>query len=80
MGLAVPRAGRPVAARETAPAPETTVFIPPRTARAPTEAPAPATLPPMLAPVPTADPTVRTTISVGLLTIDGAFSCQTRTP
>lgn len=75
MSLAPP-AGRPVAARETAPTPETTVFIPPRTARAPAEAPAPATLPPMLAPVPTADPTVRTTASVGFLTTDGAFSAR----
>jgi len=75
-----PPAGRRVAVLEAMPAPETTVVIPPRTARAPSDAPAPAALPPMLAPAPTADPIVRTTASAGLLTTAGVFSCQTRTP
>jgi hypothetical protein len=75
-----PRAERRVAVLEATPAPETTVVMPPRTARAPSDAPAPAALPPMLAPAPTADPIVRTTASAGLLTTAGVFSCQTRTP
>src|SRR6266542_624381 len=75
-----PPAGRRVAVLEAMPVPETTVVIPPRTARAPSDAPAPAALPPMLAPAPTADPIVRTTASAGLLTTAGVFSCQTRTP
>jgi len=75
-----PPAERRVAVLEATPAPETTVVRPPRTARAPSDAPAPAALPPMLAPAPTADPIVRTTASAGLLTTAGVFSCQTRTP
>jgi hypothetical protein len=75
-----PAAGRPVATRVAAPAPETTVFIPPRIARAPNDTPAPAALPPISTPVPTADPTVRTAVSVGFFTIWGALSCQTRAP
>jgi len=75
-----PPAGRRVAVLDATPAPETTVAMPPRTARAPSDAPAPAALPPMLAPAPTADPIVRTTASAGLLTTAGVFSCQTRTP
>ena len=75
-----PPPARRVAVLEATPAPETTVAMPPRTARAPSDAPAPAALPPMLAPASTADPIVRTTASAGLLTTAGVFSCQTRTP
>jgi hypothetical protein len=71
---------RRVALFEAALAPEATVVIPPRTARAPSDAPAPAALPPRLAPAPTADPIVRTTASAGPLTTAGAFSCQIRAP
>lgn len=49
-----------VATLEAATAPEAIVTTPPRTARAPSDAPALAALPPMLVPVPSADPTVRT--------------------
>ena len=75
-----PPAGRPVATREAAFTPETTVFTPPRIVRAPSDTPVPAALPPIPTPVPTADPTVRTAVSVGFFTIWGAFSCQTRAP
>jgi hypothetical protein len=75
-----PPADRRVAALEATPAPATTVVTPPRTARAPNDAPAPAALPPMLAPAPAADPIVRTTAPAGSLTTAGTFSCQTRTP
>jgi hypothetical protein len=71
---------RRAAVLEAAPIPETTVAIPPRATRAPSDAPAPAALPPTLAPVPTADPIVRTTVSAGFFTALGVFSCQTRTP
>lgn len=71
---------RRVAALDATPAPATTVVTPPRTARAPNDAPAPAALPPMLAPAPAADPIVRTTSPTGFLTTAGTFSCQTRTP
>jgi hypothetical protein len=64
-----PPAGRPVATRVAAFAPEATVSIPPRIARAPSDTPAFAALPPMPTPVPSADPTVRTAVSVGFFTI-----------
>ncbi len=80
MVLERPPPERRVAVFEAAFAPEATVVIPPRTARAPSDAPAPAALPPRLAPAPTADPIVRMTASAGSLTTAGAFSCQIRAP